>query len=51
VTPGHTPTFAEADREEVKTAWIDEQRAESKRKAFDAVRSKYEVVMPEADAL
>jgi hypothetical protein len=48
VTPGHTPTFAEADFAEVKTAWIDEQRAESKRKTFAAMRSKYEVVMPQA---
>jgi hypothetical protein len=48
VTPGHTPTFAEADRAEVKTAWIDEQRAESKRRTFAAMRAKYEVVMPAA---
>lgn len=48
VTPGRTPTFAEADRAEVTNAWIDEQRAESKRKAFHAMRSKYEVVMPGA---
>jgi peptidyl-prolyl cis-trans isomerase C len=46
VTPGRTPTFAEADRAAVKAAWIDEQRAESKRKTFEAMRSKYEVVVP-----
>jgi peptidyl-prolyl cis-trans isomerase C len=50
VTPAHTPTFAEADRAEVKSAWIDEQRAASKRTAFDAIRAKYEVVMPRAKA-
>jgi peptidyl-prolyl cis-trans isomerase C len=50
LTPGHVPTFAEADPEQVKAAWIDEQRVESRRKAFETMRAKYDVVLPGADA-
>jgi hypothetical protein len=50
LTAGHLPTFAEADPEQVKAAWLDEQRAESRRKAFNTMRAKYDVVLPGADA-
>jgi parvulin-like peptidyl-prolyl isomerase len=50
VTPKHVPTFAEVDREAVKAAWIDAQRAEAKRKTFDTIRAKYDVVLPVASA-
>jgi hypothetical protein len=47
-TPSRVPAFADVDRKEIEAAWIDEQRAESKRKAFDAMKAKYEVVLPGA---
>jgi hypothetical protein len=46
-TPTHIPTFDEADPDEVKTAWIDAQREAGKRKAYAAMRAKYDVVMPD----
>jgi peptidyl-prolyl cis-trans isomerase C len=49
VTARHVPAFSEADHAEVKAAWIDVQRAESKRKTYEAMKSKYEVVMPNGD--
>jgi peptidyl-prolyl cis-trans isomerase C len=48
VTPSRVPAFADVDRKDIEAAWIDEQRAESKRKAFDAMKAKYEVVLPGA---
>ena len=48
--PARVPTFGNADRKEVEDAWIDEQRAESKRKAFEAIRAKYVVVLPAVTA-
>jgi len=47
-TPERVPAFSEVDREAVKTAWIDAQRAEAKRRAYEAMRAKYEVVLPGA---
>lgn len=49
LTPGRVPTFAETDPEQVKAAWIDEQRAESQREAFAAMKAKYQVVLPGTD--
>ena len=46
IAPGRIPSFAEVDRDAVKAAWIDVQRAESKRLVYQAMRSKYDVVMP-----
>jgi hypothetical protein len=46
LTPARIPPFAEADRAAVQSAWLDSQRDESKRKAFEAMRAKYEVVLP-----
>jgi peptidyl-prolyl cis-trans isomerase C len=47
-TAGHVPPFADADREGVKVAWIDAQRATAKARAYAAMRAKYEVVLPGA---
>jgi hypothetical protein len=49
VTPSHIPGYAEVDRDAVRAAWIDAQRDASKRNAYDAMRSKYEVVLPGAE--
>jgi peptidyl-prolyl cis-trans isomerase C len=46
LSPGRLPAFEEVDRAQIESAWLDSQRAESKRKAFDAMRAKYEVVLP-----
>jgi peptidyl-prolyl cis-trans isomerase C len=45
ITPGRVPAFEEVEAD-VKTGWIDEQRAAAKRRAFDAMRGRYEVVLP-----
>ena len=44
-TPGRVPAFEEVEPD-VKTGWMDEQRAAAKRRAFDAMRARYEVVLP-----
>ena len=45
--PSRIPAFDEVDRAQMVAAWLDDQRAQSKRKMYDAVRAKYEVVVPE----
>jgi len=45
ITPGRVPAFEEIEPD-VKAGWINEQRAEAKRKTFDAMRARYEVVLP-----
>jgi peptidyl-prolyl cis-trans isomerase C len=47
VTPGRVPNFEEIEAE-VKAEWIAAQRADAKRKAFGAMRARYEVVLPKA---
>lgn len=47
VAPARLPTFEEVDRATIESAWLDSQRVESKRKAFDAMRAKYQVVLPD----
>ena len=44
--PGRVPALEEVEPE-VKAAWIDEQSAEARRKAYAAMRARYEVVLPE----
>ena len=46
-TPGRVPSFEEAEAG-VKSEWSDEQRAESKRKLFDHMKARYQIVLPEA---
>ena len=43
------PAFEEVEAE-VKAEWIAEQRAESRRRAFEAMRARYEVILPKAPA-
>jgi len=50
LTPARIPAFAEVDRAQVESAWLDSQREESKRRAYDAMRAKYEVVLPKPPA-
>ena len=45
MTPGRTPTFEEIEPD-IKSGWIDEQRIESRRRTFDAMKARYEVVLP-----
>ena len=50
MTPGRVPAFEEIEPA-VKSGWIDDQRAESRRQAFDAMKARYEVVLPKAPAM
>jgi peptidyl-prolyl cis-trans isomerase C len=49
ITPGRVPDF-EAVEAEVTSEWVAEQRAEFKRQAFEAMRARYEIVLPSAVA-
>lgn len=48
LAPGRVPAF-EAIEAQVKSEWIAEQRAAAKRKAYEAMRSRYVVVLPAAN--
>ena len=45
IAPGRVPTFEEIETD-VKAQWVGEQRAESKRRTFDAMRARYELRLP-----
>jgi len=45
ITPGRVPAFEEIEPD-VKAEWVAEQRADAKRRAFEAMRARYEVVLP-----
>lgn len=45
--PGRVPAFEEVEAR-VKSEWIDEQRADGKRKIFDHMKAHYQIVLPEA---
>ncbi|MEO8326247.1 MAG: hypothetical protein ABI618_10375 [Nitrospirota bacterium] len=47
IAPGHTPAFEEIEQD-IKSGWIEEQRIESSRRTFDAMKARYEVVLPNA---
>ena len=47
MTPSRLPQFEEVEPD-VKSEWMAERRAEFKRKAFEAMRARYEVVLPDA---
>ncbi len=47
VAPKRIPAFEEVEPE-VKQEWIAERRAEAKRQTYQAMRARYEVVLPEA---
>ncbi len=46
LTPARVPAFDEVETD-VRTAWIEEQRAAIREQAFEAMRARYEVVLPE----
>jgi peptidyl-prolyl cis-trans isomerase C len=50
LTPGRIPEFAEVESE-VKSEWIKDQRAEFKRKAYEAMKARYEIVLPTERAI
>jgi hypothetical protein len=45
VIPGRLPAFEEVESE-VKTAWLGEQKAVAREKAYKSLRSKYTVLLP-----
>jgi parvulin-like peptidyl-prolyl isomerase len=47
-TPGGVPPFEEVDPAQLKSEWMADQRAESKRQAYDVMKQRYEVVLPSA---
>ena len=47
--PGRVPAFEEIEAT-VKSEWMDEQRAEAKRKMFETMRARYQIVLPQAAA-
>jgi peptidyl-prolyl cis-trans isomerase C len=46
IVPARVPSFEEIEPE-VRSAWLASERAELKRKAFDALRSRYVVILPQ----
>jgi peptidyl-prolyl cis-trans isomerase C len=50
LTPGRVPEFAEVESE-VKSEWIKDQRAEFKRKGYEAMKARYEIVLPTERAI
>jgi peptidyl-prolyl cis-trans isomerase C len=49
ITPARVPVFEEVEAD-AKTAWIEERRNASKRKMYEAMRARYQVVLPEPAA-
>ena len=45
LTPARAPAFEEVEPE-VRTAWVEDQRAAIRQEAFEAMRARYEVVLP-----
>ena len=45
--PGRVPAFEEIEAT-VKSAWLEEQRAEAKHKMFENMRARYQIVLPKA---
>jgi peptidyl-prolyl cis-trans isomerase C len=46
-SPSRIPAFEEIEPD-IRSEWIDDQRAESKRKTYETMRARYQVVTPEA---
>ena len=46
LTPGRVPAFEEVDSAQLKSEWLSDQRAESKRQSFEVMKKRYEVVLP-----
>jgi peptidyl-prolyl cis-trans isomerase C len=49
LTPGRVPSFEEVEQE-VKNEWMAEQRAAARRKAFETMQTRYEIILPQAGA-
>ena len=45
ITPGRAPAFEEIEPD-IKSGWIENQRIESRHRTFDAMKARYEVVLP-----
>ncbi len=45
MTPARVPAFDEVEPD-VRTGWIEDRRAEIRQQAFEAMRARYEVVLP-----
>jgi peptidyl-prolyl cis-trans isomerase C len=45
VVPGRVPSYDEIEPD-IKAGWIEEQRSESRRRAFDAMKARYEIRLP-----
>ena len=46
ITPGRMPEFEEVDISQIKSQWLSAQRAETKHELFEAMRARYEIVLP-----
>ena len=44
-TPGRVPAFDEIEAE-IQAAWMEDQRSEARRRAFEAMKARYEVRLP-----
>ena len=44
-TPGRVPAFEEIEAE-IQAAWTEDQRSTARRRAFDAMKARYEVRVP-----
>ena len=44
-TPGRVPAFDEIEAE-IQAAWMEDQRSEARRRAFDVMKARYEVRLP-----
>ena len=45
LTPARVPAFEEVETE-AKTEWIADQRAETRRRAYEVMRARYEILLP-----
>jgi len=51
LTPSRVPTFEEMESSSIKAEWLADQRAETKRKMYEAMKARYEIVLPNVPAL
>ena len=47
LTPERVPSYEEIEAD-VKLAWIAQRRAETRRKMFETMRARYDIVLPAA---
>ena len=45
MTPPRVPAFEEVERD-VKTAWLEDRRADMREKTYETMRARYEIVLP-----